>query len=195
MTTELIQHTIEQRPSRRHATVEEFWALPESMLPTEYVNGEIIMSPSPAVVHQVIVGNIYALLRERARQTGAVVCFLSPLDVELPSGDVVQPDVFCMSRAEAERALTSRNMSGVPSLLIEILSPGSIRHDTITKRDLYERNGVREYWIVDPESVTVAQLVLEDGRYRVTELAAEATIRSSVLVDFEILVGKLFATG
>jgi Uma2 family endonuclease len=191
MTTEMIQQATREHTARRKASIEEFWALPESMLPTEYINGEIIMAPTPTVVHQTFVGNIYSALREFLRTVAIGKVFLSPLDVVLPTGEVVQPDVFVLVGERSQPAPSAKNIRGAPSLAVEILSPGSIKHDTITKRNLYEQNGVREYWIVNPEARTIAQLVLQDGRYVLTELAEGDTIRSAVLTGFEMVVGRL----
>jgi Uma2 family endonuclease len=194
MTTELTQPVARDHTIRRRASIEEFWALPESMLPTEYINGEIIMAPTPTVVHQTVVGDIYTALREFLKKVAIGRVFLSPLDVVLPTGEVVQPDVFVLVGEESQPGVSAKNIQVAPSLAIEILSPGSIKHDTITKRNLYEQNGVREYWIVDPEARTIAQLVLQGDRYVLTELAEGDTIRSVVLTGFEMMIGHLLAS-
>ncbi len=82
-------------------------------------------------------------------------------------------------------------MHGAPSFLVEILSPGSIKHDARTKRELYERNGVREYWIVDPKAKTIAQLVRRGEHFELTEFKEGDTIRGVVLDGFETTVGAL----
>lgn len=194
MTTELTQQVVREHTIRRKASIEEFWALPESMLPTEYINGEIIMAPTPTVAHQTVVGNIYLALRQFLQKVDIGMVFVSPLDVVLPTGEVVQPDVFVLVGEELQPTPSAKNVQVAPSLAVEILSPGSIKHDTITKRNLYEQNGVREYWIVDPEARTIAQLVLQDGRYVLTELAEGDTIRSAILKGFEMVVGRLLAS-
>jgi Uma2 family endonuclease len=185
----------EPRLTRRAAPIEEFWALPESMLHIEYINGEIIMAPTPSVPHQTIVRNMIIILHGYARlkQIGSFFC--SPLDVVLPSGDVVQPDLFLLTTKEAERMRSAKRVEGVPLLAVEILSPGSIKHDTLTKNALYEENGVREYWIVDPEARSIAQLVLRKKHYVLTELAEEDAIKSAVLSGFEMNVGELLGLG
>lgn len=193
MTTELIQQEqeAEEQIVRYKATIEEFWALPESMLPIEYINGEIIMSPTPTVAHQAVLRNVFRVLDEFVLRTAAGSIFFSPLDVVLPSGDVVQPDAFFLTNEESERAHAAKRVHGAPSFLVEILSPGSIKHDALTKRKLYEQNGVREYWIVDPKTRTVAQMILRGKHYKLTELAEGDTIRSFVLTGFETTVGAL----
>ena len=192
MATEVLEEqATEQGLTRRRATIEEFWALPESMLPTEYINGEIVMAPTPTVFHQVLLFSMSVALDKFVREQGLGRLFISPLDVVLPSGEVVQPDIFLLSTKEAERALSAKRVYGAPLFAVEILSPGSITHDTITKRNLYERNGVREYWIVDPKTKGIAQLVLRKKHYVLTELAEDETIRGAVLAGFEMKVGEL----
>ena len=190
MATEVLEPTTEQGLTRRAATVEEFWALPESMLHVEYIKGEIVMAPAPTTPHQRIVGSIFFALTDFVRRAGGGEVFVSPLDVILPSGDVVQPDVFFMKSDEVKRAVKER-VRGVPTLAVEVLSPGSVKHDTLTKQDLYEQNGVREYWIVDPWARTIAQLVLRKKHYALTEHGEADAVRSAALAGFEMNVGEL----
>jgi len=193
MTTELARPATEhERPSRWRASIEEFWSLPESNLPCEYINGEIIMAPTPTVPHQRAVGEIFVTLRNHVRKNASGEVFVSPLDVELPSGDVAQPDVFFLPSEDAARFASEKRLRGVaPALAVEVLSPGSIKHDRQTKRRLYEKNGVREYWMVDLKAKTLAQLVLVEGRYESKELAEEDVVKSVVLEGFETEVGAL----
>jgi Uma2 family endonuclease len=192
MTTELVQPSTESRLTHRKASIEEFWALPESVLPTEYINGEIIMAPTPTVAHQSISREIFRPLDEFVRHKGFGSIFFSPLDVILPTGEVVQPDLFFLTTDETARALSAKRVYDVPSFAVEILSPGSVKHDAITKRNLYELNGVREYWIVDPETKTISQLVLHEGHYALTEVAESDTIESAVLTGFKANVAQFF---
>jgi len=192
MATEVLEQATEERLIRRRASVEEFWSLPESVLPTEYIDGEIIMAPSPTVPHQVALGNIYYALRTFVQdKEGGGWIFCSPLDVVLPTGEVVQPDVFFLNARQTERTHKAERVREVPPFLVEILSPGSITHDTIRKRALYERLGVRENWIVDVKERSIAQLVLRKKHYVLTELSAADTVRASVLAGFEMTVGEL----
>jgi Uma2 family endonuclease len=193
MTTEFVSASTESRLTHRKASLEEFWSLPESVLPVEYINGEIIMAPTPTPTHQSISREIFRPLDSFVMQKGIGKIFFAPLDVILPSGAVVQPDIFFLTREEAERAVSAKRVYDVPSFVVEILSPGSAKHDAITKRNLYERNGVGEYWIVDPETKTVSQLVLHEGHYALTELSEADTIQSAVLKGFEATVAQFFA--
>ena len=190
MTTEILEHAAETL-TRRPASIEEFWALPESMLHIEYIDGEIVMAPAATVPHQRVVRKLFFALQKFVEEGGLGEIFLSPLDVVLPSGDVVQPDLFYLTAEEAERVAEAKRVHGAPPFLVEILSPGSIRHDKVTKRNLYEQNGVREYWIVDVGKKSIAQLVLRKKHYVLTELGVVGTIRSSALAGFESNVGEL----
>jgi Uma2 family endonuclease len=192
MTTELVYTLTEERLTHRKASLEEFWALPESTLPTEYINGEIIMAPTPTARHQSVAREIFVALDGFVRQKELGRIFFAPLDVLLPSGEVVQPDIFFLTTEETERAHSATRVYGVPSFVVEILSPGSVKHDAITKRHLYETNGVREYWIVDPETKTVSQLIPHEGHYALKEVAEAGVIRSTVLSGFEASVAQFF---
>ena len=192
MATEVLEQTdAADRLIRRAATVEEFWALPESLDKVEYVNGEIIVAPTPTVRHQGVVRNILIALHNYAQKNRLGSFYCSPLDVVLPSGDVVQPDVFFLTTEQVKHAEPDKRVYGTPPLVIEILSPGTATHDTLTKRGLYERNGVREYWIVDVGGKTIAQLVLRKKHYALTELAEGDSIKSAALAGFETNVGRL----
>jgi Uma2 family endonuclease len=191
MATEVLEQATEERLIRRRASIEEFWALPESVLPTEYIDGEIIMAPTPTVPHQKVIFWMARVLEQFVFQNRLGEIFISPLDVVLPTGAVVQPDIFFLNPNQAARAAKAKRVTDAPPFLIEILSPSSITHDTITKRNLYEKNGVREYWIVDLEARSIAQFVLRRKRYVLTELGESDVIKGAVLAGFEMKVGEL----
>jgi Uma2 family endonuclease len=191
MATEVLEHATEERLTRQRATVEEFWSLPESVLPVEYINGEIVMAPTPTVPHQRILGNMFVTLYAYVKENALGIVFSSPLDVVLTTGDIVQPDIFFLNAKQAERASSAKRVESVPPFLIEILSPGSVTHDMIRKRSLYEKNGVREYWIVNPTERTIVQLVLKKKHYALMELGESDVIKGAVLAGFEMTVGEL----
>lgn len=191
MATEVLQEATEATLTRRRAPVEEFWSLPESVLPVEYVNGEIVMAPTPTVLHQRTSRNIFSVLDRHVEKSRLGQLYYAPLDVILPTGEVVQPDIFLLTAKQAERALKEKRVSDVPPFAVEILSPGTASHDTLTKREIYEKNGVREYWIVDAKQRSLAQLLLRKKRYVVKELGEADAIKSSVLEGFGMRVGEL----
>ena len=100
--------------------------------------------------------------------------FTAPFDVVFSRFDVVEPDLLFISKARYEAVLTKANVQGSPDLVVEIGSPGTRRRDETLKQRLYERCGVSEYWVIDPELDVIKVYRLVEGRYsRVNELALE----------------------
>jgi Uma2 family endonuclease len=127
---------------------QEFLALPESNLPTELIDSEVIMSPAPRDTHQKIIGLLYQQLLKLAE--GGELRF-SPNDVVLDDQNVVQPDLFWVSGQESACQLNEQDYwEGAPDLVVEVVSPGTARYDKVDKLRLYEKRGVREYWVVEP---------------------------------------------
>lgn len=112
------------------------------------------MSPAPSLPHQSLVTALAAQLYARL-QGGPCRVLVAPFDVRLPEADedddaiatVVQPDVLVVCDPSK---LDERGCRGAPDFIVEVLSRSTAAHDQITKRDLYERHGVREYWLVHP---------------------------------------------
>lgn len=116
----------------------------------EFIDGEVFLLASPGVTHQRIVGNLYALLRLWFKGKKCIP-FLSPLDVTLKKGEgsinVVQPDLLVI--CDPENKNENDRYTGIPTLVIEVLSDTSSRMDLIKKLDLYMQAGIQEYWIVN----------------------------------------------
>jgi Uma2 family endonuclease len=154
-----------RRAEPRRWTFDEMAAeLPETNLPTELWDGELVRSPSPSFFHQEIVARSYKLLDAWVEQYRLGKTGIAPLDIILTQRRVVQPDLFFVSN-ERRGILTDR-LRGAPDLVVEVLSPGTRRRDRLDKRDLYEQHGVKEYWLIDPEALTVEVLFLERGEYQ-----------------------------
>jgi Uma2 family endonuclease len=136
---------------------EEFLLLPDDGRRHELIDGKHLVSPSPNLRHQELVGRLHFEIERFLRQNrGAGRVFLARLDVVLSKWDVVEPDLLFVAGDQLE-ILTAANVQGAPALVIEVLSPGTRRMDEQDKRRLFDRSGVREYWLVDPtrEAVTV----------------------------------------
>jgi Uma2 family endonuclease len=95
----------------------------------------------------------------------------APLDVFFSGADPVQPDIVVLV-PDSNTSLVARGIEGPPDLLVEVLSPSNRGHDLLTKRALYARAGVREYWIVDPESRAVEVLTLDRDAFHTAQMAA-----------------------
>ena len=148
---------------RPRKTVENFMKLPEGTR-AELIDGDIFMSPAPRLRRQAVVGNIYALLRQHVSQAKIGCVFVAPVDVHFPSGDIVQPDILFVARHNI-RVLQDW-VRGAPDLAVEVLSPENPERDLLVKRRLYAANGIREYWIVDPEAKAVEVLSLDGDQYQ-----------------------------
>lgn len=138
-------------------------ALPSDGNRYEAVDGELLVTPSPSNLHQRAAFFMAMLLHNLVQPLAAGEVLLSPADIELDEHTIVQPDVFV--RGMVDGRLPGGWNSGAPLLLaIEILSPGTARHDRITKRRRYQRAGIPEYWIVDLDARTVERWLPGDER-------------------------------
>jgi Uma2 family endonuclease len=166
-------------------------SLPEGTR-AELIDGELFMCPSPRSRHQDTAGNLFALLRDFVRHRSLGRVFVAPLDVHLPSGDIVEPDILYV--AKANLGIVHDWVRGAPDLIIEVLSPESIDRDRFVKRDLYAKNGVREYWIVDLEEKTIEVLSLVEGQYEPRGYFEFGDVLvSPLLAEFKLPLADVFA--
>jgi len=136
----------------------------------ELYDGEAVALASPSDEHQRIVGEMFGQFRDFAKDKPCQIRF-APLDVRLFAEDgdrpedtttVVQPDLLVVCDKDK---LDRHGVHGAPDFVLEVTSPSTHRNDLYVKFSLYQRAGVREYWIVDPEARAVQTLTLENGRY------------------------------
>jgi len=173
-------------------TYQDYLETPDDGQRYELIDGEIIVSPSPILLHQLAVLELAVILRAYARQHGAGRVALSPIDVRLAANIVVQPDVAFVRRGSAADNPAEARIAGSPELMIEVLSLSNAGHDLVRKRELYARYGVPEYWIVDPIRRTIVALTLVDGQY--AEIPQEnESFDSAALIGLTIDVPAFFA--
>ena len=130
----------------------------------ELIDGEHYVTPSPNTRHQRIVLTLASLIWSFLETNRVGEVFGSPLDVVFSDIDVVEPDLLFVSRARTD-VVTTKNIQGAPDLVVEVGSPGTRRRDEKIKHRLYERSGVTEYWVVDPDLDLIKVYVLVEGRY------------------------------
>ena len=147
-------------------TVQDYKKLPEGSL-YQLINGELIMSPAPKRAHQKLIGRIYSIILAHCDNTGIGEVYIAPSDVYLDDENVVQPDIFFVSKNNLS-ILTDDGAEGAPDMVIELLSPSNAYYDLKSKLRLYEKYGIAEYFIVDPEDNMVIAYTLIDGRYKET---------------------------
>jgi len=116
----------------------------------------------------------------------------APLDVYLEATEVFQPDIVFISR-ERLNIIGPDKINGAPDLVVEILSPTTAYYDLKKKFRVYEKHGVREYWIVDPEDNSIQVYVLQDGKLKLhQEAIGEGSVQSQVLAGFSVDVRNVF---
>ncbi len=188
-----------RRDHKRHSYA-DYLGWPEDVR-YELIDGiAYLMAPAPNLEHQDIAGEIYYQLRQ-ALEDKPCRAFVAPVDVRLPKADepdgtidtVVQPDVLVVCDGSK---LDRRGVRGAPDLVVEVLSPATASHDQIVKRRVYERAGVREYWLVHPLDRIVTIYRLADGEYGkpdVQELSGETAlgILPEVNIAWDALVRRL----
>lgn len=155
-------------------TFDDFLQFPDDGKRHELIDGEHFVTASPNTAHQVIAGNLHGHLWTYLRERPVGRVFMAPFDVVFSNFDVVEPDVLFVSTARQADVLTTAHVRGAPDLVVEIGSPSTRKRDETIKRRLYERFGVAEYWVVDPELDAIKVYRLNDGRFvRVAELTLE----------------------
>lgn len=173
------------------------WGLKERI---ELIKGKIFkMSPAPSYDHQNVSSTIQGLLWSHLRKSPCKV-FTAPFDVRFYSEDkegkieiidTVQPDICVVCDTNK---LDRRGCLGAPDLVVEILSPSTASKDLTFKYDLYEEQGVQEYWVIHPtEQTLVIHTLNDDQKYVPSRLFTRLhTVKSEVIKGFEIDLGEVF---
>lgn len=188
------------QPPCQHYTYADYLTWPDDVR-YELIDGVVyLVAPAPTLDHQDVVGEV---CRQLANALEGQPCraYVAPLDVRVPRADesddaidtVVQPDVLVIcDRAKTDR----RGVRGGPDFVVEVLSPGTASHDHVRKRRVYERAGVREYWLVHPidRIITVYRLEQDHfGKADVFELAGGTPVGvlPGVVIVWDALVARL----
>lgn len=171
-------------------TYEEYYRLDDDQR-YEIIEGTLLPSPSRETHHQLWLGEISVILTSHVKQRKLGKVYIAPVDVILNHENTVQPDLVFVSASNAG-LIQKRGIFGVPDLLVELVSPSSVRRDRYDKKDLYARFGVKEYWIGDPANQSLEILTLKDGRYELhcsAEISGKLT--SLVLPELEFDLAEI----
>jgi Uma2 family endonuclease len=187
-------HDMKPASPRMKLTYDDYLLFPDDGKRHELIDGEHYVTPTPILRHQAIAGRLHLLIASylKAQPIGRV--FFAPLDVILSRFDVVEPDLLYVSRDRCADLLKDW-VRGAPDLVVEIGSPSTRRRDETIKRTLYEREGVIEYWIVDPEIDVVRVYRRSGDRFeRPVELshAAGDVLTTALLPGLELPLGEIF---
>lgn len=131
----------------------------------EVIGGKKIMAPAANPTHGSIIGRLYAFFFSYLESQNAGYVFADDVDVYLMEGPLFKPDLIVVLEENSSIIDWRKGIYGAPDMLVEVLSRSTKKRDVTVKKDAYEANGVREYWIVDPWAKSVAVYLLRDGKY------------------------------
>ena len=176
-------------------TYDDYVHFPEDGKRHELIDGEHFVTPTPIRKHQAIATNLCGLIWSYLQSHPVGRVFVAPFDVILSDFDVVEPDLVYLSRQRLTEIETSPWVKGAPNLVVEIGSPGTRQRDETIKRRLYERHGVPEYWVIDPELDTIhVYRRIGDHYERSPELSLENgdVLTTPLLPDLDLPLKKIF---
>ena len=181
------------RTRRQLLTYDDYLTFPDSDgIRKEIIEGELFMSPSPAMKHQSTLRNLFRIIDKLVLENELGEVFFAPCDVIFSNINVMQPDILFISK-ENYKILTVLNIQAAPDLLVEILSPSSIENDRIFKKLVYEKFGVKEYWIVAPQEEIIEVWALKDTRFQLFHKAKKIEkFKSKLLENLELDLSLIF---
>jgi Uma2 family endonuclease len=183
--------------SNRKYTVDEFLQMEFEGEDAYYelINGEIVKKAAPTPRHQFTTGRLFSKMLNYAVEKKLEEVFTSPIDVFLDDRNQVQPDISFVSSEKSGIIDYKDGIMGVPDLIVEIISPGSFAIDRFDKKAVYEKVGVKEYWLVDPNNCSVEIYALKNGKFELLQVTAEeGKVQSIVLSGFEVEISGIFPT-
>ncbi|MCL4537319.1 MAG: Uma2 family endonuclease [Nitrospirae bacterium] len=182
---------LEKETIKKQYTYEDYEKLPEGA-PYQLVGGELIMTPSPMPYHQIISRNIgFELLKFNEQKKLGEVIF-APMDVYLSETETYQPDIIFISK-ERLNIIGEKKIEAAPDLVIEILSPATAYYDLRHKKHVYEKTGVKEYWIVDPMEKSIEVYENTNSGFKLFNQGQQkGSIKSKLLEGFGVEIEKVF---
>jgi len=175
-------------------TAEMVRALPDDGKRYELVSGELVVTPAPSPLHQSVLAALYDRISPYLQRTGAGRILWSPADLAFGEDEILQPDLFVLPATLPRRIRTWADASSL-LLAVEALSPTTARDDRILKRRRYQRAGVPEYWIVDPDARVIERWRPSDERPEVASETLEwrtAPEAPPLLIDLPSLFAEVW---
>lgn len=172
-------------------TYKDYEQLPEGA-PYQLIGGELILTPAPVPYHQIILGRIGFDLTKfiKERKSGEVI--YAPIDVYLSETETYQPDIIFISN-ERLNIIGNKKIEAAPDLVIEILSESTAYYDLRLKKRVYEKSGVKEYWIVDPMEKTIEVYENINGEFKLfNQGQGKEIVKSKLLEGFSVELEKIF---
>lgn len=159
----------------------------------ELLDGEIVKYSAPEPRHQIVSANLFRQIDNYVfnKKLGRVL--YAPLSVMLGEHSAPQPDLLFVATKNL-KIIEQKCVMGAPDLVVEIISPGSVVRDRVQKKEIYEKAGVPEYWIVDPKYFLVEVYQHTPSGYTLLHTAeGEGTVQSKVIKGLKIDVADIFS--
>ena len=179
----------------------------------EIIGGEKFMAPMPKLFHSGVVMRLAAKIFNYLEEKKCGYVFTDNVDVYFPDGNLFNPDLVVVTSENVGIMDWHGSINGVPDMVVEVLSRSTRKKDLTIKKDIYEKNGVKEYWIVDPLAKSVDVYILRDGKYFLDEsyfkytadelenlndeekAAVKPEIKVSIFDDLFVKVDDIFSWG
>jgi Uma2 family endonuclease len=181
------------RPGKIVLTYDDYCALPSDGNRYEILDGELSVTPAPATIHQIALGNLYRILSIHvlAHRIGRLL--LAPTDLILATTTVVQPDLIFIGN-DRSHVITQRGVEGAPTLVVEVLSPATQANDRQAKAQLYAKYGVPHYWLIDPDQETLEAYALAGAQYNpVSQNQSGDAFTSALFPGLSFQISELWA--
>ena len=178
-------------PQKEIYTYEDYALLPEGA-PYQLIGGKLVMTPAPTTYHQTISTRLLEkfLFFMAGKNLGMI--YHAPIDVYLGEKETYQPDIIFIAK-DRLHIIEPAKVKGAPDLVIEILSPSTAYYDLKEKFKVYARQGVKEYWIVDPNDQSIEIYQEEEGKFKqIHRIEKEGKVKSKVLPGFEVEISDVF---
>ncbi len=173
-------------------TYADLLTVPEDTNRYEIFEGELVVTPSPLRIHQVVVRNITYYFEEYLRNKKIGELYTAPFDVYFDDETVMQPDIMFVIH-DRKHIIEDKRIVGAPDLIVEILSPRTEERDRGYKFRRYARENVREYWIIDPDKQTVEIFENTASGYRLSgTYKGNETIESLIFSGLSCKAADLF---
>ncbi|MFH1562195.1 MAG: Uma2 family endonuclease [Nitrospirota bacterium] len=193
MQTLTAERLLEPIPDEVKITYQDYNLLRDIDKRYEVIGGRLSMVPAPIPHHQQISRKLERILEDFVIDNDLGEVFDAPCDVVFSKTDVVQPDIFFISKHRLY-IINKTNIKGAPDLIIEILSPISTGRDKVIKKKLYADHKVKEYWVVDPRGKTVQIYSLVGALYEISGSYKEPDeiVKSELLKGLSFTLKEIF---
>ena len=171
-------------------TIADYEALPEGS-PYQLIEGELIISPAPGFEHFRSSKRVFLKLYRLIEDAGKGEVIYAPVDLYLDEENAYQPDIMVVLKGSKAR-ITRKGVYGPPDVVVEILSPSTAYYDLRVKKKVYERAGVREYWIVDPMERSLEIYTNSEEGFKLTSRVMEKGNVFSKVLDIDLDLEEVF---